>query len=143
MQIPRAFHWANHVVASLDDHGRDVSNAADLFDELVVGAQETAIHEVVTLDPRERRRVGVLLKLGDVTCIHSQKTRRAFPDRPGSGSDRHDVRIFAGETLIVGAHHVRALGLGDGLDVLLPQIGVERGRSARALIEPFEFPAAQ
>src|ERR1043165_9674954 len=64
VQVPGAAHGADHVVAPLDDDGRDVSYLPDVLDEVVVRREEGVVHEVLTLDAREGERelrVGELL----------------------------------------------------------------------------------
>src|SRR5476649_1300975 len=52
MQVPRAGGGAHHIVASLNNGGWNVPNARNIIDQLVLAAQETAIHEVMTFDAR-------------------------------------------------------------------------------------------
>src|SRR5882724_10844877 len=49
MQIPGAAGGTHHIVASLNEGGRNVPNAWHIINQLILAAQETAIHEVVTL----------------------------------------------------------------------------------------------
>ena len=50
MQIPGAHDGTHDVVTTMDDHAGNVSNAIDMFDQVVVSFKETVVHEVVTLD---------------------------------------------------------------------------------------------
>ncbi len=127
----------------MNDDGGDCADAADFLDELIVGAEKAAVDEVVALDSGEGGRVRVLLKLRHIVRIDPQEAGRAFPGRPGACRAGHDTGVPARQPLVVRAHHVGAFGLWNGLDVLLPLIRIQRRRSARVLIEPFELPAAQ
>src|SRR6185312_898101 len=68
---------------------------------------------------------------------------RAFPYRPGLGGLPQHLLIGTRETRVVSADHVCSLACGNGLDVALTQVGVERGGAAGVLIEPLDLPAAQ
>src|SRR5262249_9068339 len=74
MQVPGAFHRAYHVIAPLHDDGWNMPDPADILDELVVAAQEAAMHEVVAFDARERGRIGALVELRHVARIQAQET---------------------------------------------------------------------
>src|SRR5207237_6204812 len=141
MQLPGAPRRAHYVIAALHDQRRDVADAADFLDELVLRAEESAVDEIVTLDAREGCGVGVLLEAGDVLGIHAQKAGCALPDRPRLGRAPENLVVIAGEARVVGADHVAALGLWNRLDVVLPKVGIERGRAAGVLVEPGELPA--
>src|SRR5688572_31377431 len=44
------------VVTTMDNHAGNLSNAIDMFDQVVVSFKETVVHEVVTLNSRESNR---------------------------------------------------------------------------------------
>src|SRR5580698_826181 len=54
MQVPRAAHGADDVVATLDNDRRNSPDGADAVEQLPL-SQEAAIHEVVALDARQHR----------------------------------------------------------------------------------------
>src|SRR3712207_1626745 len=120
--LPRALDGADHVVAPLDDDGRDVPNLADVLDEVVVGREEGVVHEVVALDACDGER---LVRLGEV--VHQAGVRvelrgRALPDAPRArGLEAHGL-VLARQPPVVGRQEVAALLLGDDLHVLLPHV---------------------
>src|ERR1700730_1852859 len=83
IQVPGALHGADHIVAALHDDCGNVADLADILDELIVGAHEAAIDEVMTLDAGERRRVLVFPELLDVLRMQMQETRGPLPYGPG------------------------------------------------------------
>src|ERR1700691_396762 len=85
----------------------------------------------------------LLSELGVVERISAQEARARLPQRPGLRRTRQHGRIRTREPPVIGAHHVGALLRWDRLDVLLPQIRVERAGAARVLVKPFKLPAAQ
>ena len=54
------YHRADDVVPSLHDDRGDVPDAADVVEQLALALQETAVHEVMALDARDRERERVL-----------------------------------------------------------------------------------
>src|SRR5258708_7771847 len=55
VQIPGAGRWTHDVVAALHDGCRYMPYARYVVDQLALAAQETAIHEVVAFDTRDRQ----------------------------------------------------------------------------------------
>src|SRR6266702_1407720 len=53
MQVPGTGHRADHVISSLNDHPRNMTDLADVFDQIVFGWKETIVHEVVTFNARK------------------------------------------------------------------------------------------
>src|SRR5437762_1207387 len=53
MQVPGTGHRADDVISSLNDHPRDMTDLADVFDQIVFGRKETVVHEVVTFNARK------------------------------------------------------------------------------------------
>src|ERR1044072_4519200 len=53
MQVPRVQYRANNIVTTVDDHRRNMTNAIDVFDQVVVCLEEAVVDEIMTLDPRE------------------------------------------------------------------------------------------
>src|SRR5438876_1631705 len=63
MKFPRTHHRTNDVVATLHDYPRDVTNLADILDQIIVRVEEGVVHEVMAFDAREGQgelRVGKL-----------------------------------------------------------------------------------
>lgn len=54
VEVPCVHHRTDDVVTSMHDHAGDVSNAIDVFDQVIIRVEETVVHEVVTFDSRER-----------------------------------------------------------------------------------------
>src|SRR6266436_3407297 len=56
VQLPGAHHRTNDVVPPLNDHGGNVTNPANILDQVVVSLKETIVHKVVTLDASQGQR---------------------------------------------------------------------------------------
>jgi hypothetical protein len=105
--------------------------------------EEAVVHEVVAFDPRERRGEIGVLELLHVRRVQVQVARRAFPHGPRARGGRALVGVAAGQAPVVRAHQVVAFLLRDRLDVLLPQVRVDRAGALRVLVEPVELRLAQ
>src|SRR5262249_74863 len=53
MERPRAHHWADYVVPSLNDHNRNVANLVNIFQQIIVGLEKCIIDEVMRFDARK------------------------------------------------------------------------------------------
>ena len=49
----------HHIVAAMHDHAGNVPQAVRGADQLIVGVEKAAMHEVVAFDARKRERVSV------------------------------------------------------------------------------------
>src|SRR3546814_8084094 len=76
MQIPGRAHRTDHVVATLDDHRRNVAHRGDVGEQLVVAFEETLVREIVTLDSREG-----FCKLAVAETIDHVEVRKKFAGR--------------------------------------------------------------
>src|SRR5215212_5747400 len=134
VQLPRTEDGADHVVAPLDDDGRDVTYLADVLDEVVVRREEGVVHEVVALDAREGERELRVGELLDGRVVEEELRRAPLPHAPRArGLDPRGL-VPARQTPVVGRDEVAALLCGDDLLELLPHV---RKYPARALlIEP-------
>ncbi len=141
MQRPRALHRADDVVASLDDHRGDVANRIDVVEELRFLLEEALVDEVVRFDARERERVVVLVVLRDELVVLEEEARARFPHAPCLRGAHAFDRVLRRQTRVVCTQQIAALRFGDGRDVVLPRIGIERGRAA--LVEPVDLALAQ
>src|ERR1041384_7900323 len=61
MQVPGIHQRTDNVVTSMNDYRRNVTNAIDILDQVIVSFEEAVVDKVVTLDSRERDR---LLRFG-------------------------------------------------------------------------------
>ena len=83
--------WANHVIAALNDRAGDVFDSVDVFDDLVIFAQESGIAKVVIFDFCKGQ--GVRRGHGAPVWRLFQCGKRAFPFRPGAGVADLDILI--------------------------------------------------
>ena len=88
VQLPGARGRADHVVATLHDHPRQVRDLRGVVEELGVAAQPGPVNEVVRLDPREGVGELVAAEVGDVVGVDTELAGRALPDRPGLARPR-------------------------------------------------------
>lgn len=79
MQIPCGSQRADHIVAALHDHCRDMPNPADVAQQLVVLLQEAGIDEVMALDAREGEREIIRGTGVDMLAILIEKAGRGLP----------------------------------------------------------------
>jgi hypothetical protein len=84
MQVPGRRHRADHVVAALHDHRRDVADAAHAAQQLVLALEEALVHEVVALDARHGDCEILLAPFVHVLVVGVQEAGGRFPDRPGT-----------------------------------------------------------
>ena len=141
MERPRTGRRADDVVAALHDHGRDVTDAPDVTQQLVVGLEEAAVLEVVCLDASERQRELVLFIVGDHGGVLDEFARRTLPAGPTLGRRHPNVAVRARQSAMVGRDHVVTLRGRDVRPVGLPQIGEDLGGAV--LIEPRDLAPAQ
>ena len=83
--------------------------------------EEAAVDEVVALDPGEGDGVVRLAEGGHSRRIGEERKRCALPHAPGTRGREADVRVVAGEALVVGGDHVAALACRDRRDEVLPR----------------------
>src|SRR5262245_15158027 len=142
MEFPRAHHRADHVVPPLNDHGGNVANIVDIFQQVIVGLEKRFFHEVMRFDARNRNRLVWLAEVINQTLIGYQLQCAALPDAPCPRGFQTNGFIFAGEPPVIRFEHIAALGFRDDALVLLPHVGEDRARAF--LVEPVNlFRAAQ
>ena len=56
MQIPGARDRTDNIIAALNNDAGNMPDAADIFNQIIVGREERVVHEVVTFDARESER---------------------------------------------------------------------------------------
>src|SRR5262245_12470241 len=137
MQVPRAFHRTDYVVASLNDDTWNVTYPADILEQIIVGRKEAIVHEVVTLDARKGERELWIGESLDRFGIEKQFRGAAFPDTPRPGRRYFFLFIVSGETLVISRNHVVTFVLGNDFYVLFPHVGKSPIRSL--LIEPLNL----
>lgn len=80
MKLPGAHDRTNNIVAALNNHGRNVSNLADVINQVIISVEENVVDEVMALDPgqgQRRVRLGIVLhQIG----IGKKFGSTAFPD---------------------------------------------------------------
>src|SRR5690348_10537144 len=111
MQVPGALHGTDDVVAPLYDDARDVADAVHVVEELAVGAEESAVDEIMAFDACECLGEAILVEFGDVVRGWTQIAGGAFPDGPRLRRTPSHLGIITREAGVVGAHHVGALSL--------------------------------
>src|SRR5688572_27553942 len=82
MQVPGAGHWANNVVAALDDHTANLPNLIDILDQIILIWEETIVHEVMAFDARESESKLRVSKPLDRAVVKEKLGGTAFPDTP-------------------------------------------------------------
>src|SRR5215831_4959924 len=142
MEFPRAHHRADYVVPPLNDHGGDVANLVDIFEQVIVGLEKRIVYEVMRFDARKRNGLVRLAEVINQTLIRYQLQRAALPDAPCPRGFRTDGFIFASEPPVIRFEHIAALRFRDDALVLLPHVGEDCARAF--LVEPVNlFRAAQ
>ena len=143
-RCPGTAHRADEVVAALHDDTGNFADQRDVAQQLVVAVQETAVDEIVALDPRKRRRVFGDLELRDVS-----RTRSAGGWWPPPRSTRHArprcaraCRCWSGAgNRRASCRSVRPPGC--GATNRSQQIRIQRRRAVAVLVEPLQFRTAQ
>src|SRR5215467_14638447 len=88
MERPRAHHRTDYVVPPLNDHGGNMANLVDIFEQVIVGLE---------------KRIG-LVRLAEIinqTLIRYQLQCAALPDAPCPRSFQTNGFIFAGEPPVI------------------------------------------
>ena len=109
--------------------------------QLVFHLEETAIDEIVVLDPGEGQRESGVFMAADEIVVHAQETGRAFPHAPGARGGQAGGFVVAGQTAMEGGNQVVAFDYRDRREEVFPR--VRKQARAAFLVEPFQFPAAQ
>ena len=95
-EVEGADGGADHVVAALDDVGRNVGDAVHVRQQPAF-RQEELVHEVVRLDAGEAEGGAVLREAGDGVGAGQEGGAGAFVDRPGAGGGEVDGGVGVGE----------------------------------------------
>ena len=135
VQVPRAARRTDDVVAPLNDDSGNVADSIYVVEKLVLSLHESVVHEIVTLDARERKRFVRLVEVRDQFSIGDELERTALPRAPGLCRREPDGFVVAREPAVVGRHDVPALFLGDERDVLFEAIREDLARTG--LVEPW------
>src|SRR5215470_12274361 len=142
MEFPRAHHRADYVVPPLNDHGRNVANLVNIFEQVIVGIEKRIVYEVMRFDARKWKRLARLAEIINQILIRYELRCAALPDAPGSRSLQTNGFIFVGEPPVICFEHIAALRFRDDAHVLLPHVG--KDRAGAFLVEPVNlFRAAQ
>src|SRR5271169_1870210 len=141
VQVPGAGRGAYDIVAPLNDGRGNMPNPRHIVDQLALAAQETAIHEVMALDSRNRQRKLIFAPFPDVFDIAVQKTGRGLPRRPCPRCCQRRALIGTGETLVVSAQKIIALVVRNRVAIRFPII--RKYFRGTVLIKPAYFSIAQ
>src|SRR6185503_3895593 len=95
MQVPGARKRTNNVVPALNNNGGNVSNRADILDQIVVGTEEGVVHKVVAFDSGEGESKLRIRKLLNHSGVKEKFGGTAFPDTPGAGLLQANSLIIA------------------------------------------------
>src|SRR5262245_54958267 len=142
MEFLRAHHRTDYVVPPLNDHGGDVANFVDIFEQVIVGLEKRIVYEVMRFDARKWKRLARLAEIINQILVRYQLRRAALPDAPGSRSFQTNGFIFAGEPPVICSEYIAAFRFGDDAHVMLPHVGEDC--AGAFLVEPINlFRAAQ
>src|SRR5215470_20381105 len=142
VEFPGAHHRADYVVPPLNDHGGNVANFVNIFEQVIVGLEKRIIYEVMRFDARKWKRLARLAEIINQILIRYELRCAALPDAPGSRSLQTNGFIFVGEPPVICFEHIAALRFRDDAHVLLPHVG--KDRAGAFLVEPVNlFRAAQ
>src|SRR5499426_4731870 len=97
VKIPRAHHRADDVVPPLNDHGGNVANPVDIFEQVIVGLEKRIVNEVMRFDARKWKRLARIAEIINQILIRYQLRCAALPDAPGSRGFQTNGFIFASE----------------------------------------------
>ncbi len=61
-EFPGSLHRTNYIIAALHNHGGYQTNPIHTVEQLILVGEKSRIHEIVTLDSRQRDREFSLLK---------------------------------------------------------------------------------
>src|ERR1044072_2898617 len=137
MQVPRASYPTDHIIATLDDHSRDVPDLPDIVHQIVVTRKETVVHEVVALNTSEREREMRVSELFNRLGIEEEFGRTAFPNTPGTRRGNLFLLIITREPAIVGTHHIATFVFRNNFFKLFPHVGEYPTRAF--LVKPFNL----
>src|SRR5215467_10725691 len=142
LEFPRAHHRADYVVPPLNDHGGNVANLVDIFEQVIVGLEKRIVYEVMRFDARKWKRFARFAEIINQILIRYQLRCAALPGAPGSRSFQTNGFIFAGEPPVICFEHIAALRFRDDAQILLPHVGEDC--AGAFLVEPINlFRAAQ
>src|SRR5215470_11530821 len=94
MELPRAHHRADYVVPPLNDHGRNVANLVNIFEQVIVGLEKRVVYEVMRFDARKRKRLMRLAEIINQILIRYQLRCAALPAAPCPRSFQPDGFIL-------------------------------------------------
>ena len=107
----------HHIVAAMHDHAGNVPEAVRGADQLIVGVEEAAVHEVMAFDAREGEGVMRLREAALALGIRQQRERLALPGAPGARRfELHapDRRRSAAGDRLRSCRRARRSGIGEG-----------------------------
>src|SRR5256885_14346849 len=95
VQVPGAGHRAYNIIAALNDYAGNLVDLLDILDQIILGREETIVHEVVAFDAREGERKLRVSKSLDRVVIKEQLGGAAFPDTPRAGGFDPHLLVIA------------------------------------------------
>ena len=69
----------DHVIAAVDDHGGNMTDAVDIVEQLRFRPEEASIHKIMSLDAREGWSETIATEKLLALRVGEQRARRAFP----------------------------------------------------------------
>lgn len=151
-----AEHGANNVVTALNDNTRNILQNSCVLEELTISLEETSVYlqqpdvvrmhnshkthgiytnKIVALNSGEcNGKVIIFSGAGDVRRIDIQTGSGHLPARPSTSAFDFLLLVGSGQTAMVREHEITALGLRNGLEILVPLIREQEMRAL--LVEP-------
>ena len=137
MQVPGRGDRANNIVTALNDHGRNLADLIDVFEQVIVRREERAVHKIMTLDAGEAQRLVLAFPVVHQIFVRIELGRRAFPDAPCTRGREACLLVVTGQAFVIGGDKIAAFFLRDLVAITLPKIREYLGRPV--LIEPRQF----
>ena len=100
------FGRAEQVVPSLHHINRYLFNGGYPFEDPVFFGEEAIMHKVMSLNPCDGDRIGLLDRLFDYFRIVAEPDAGELPGGPADGCFKDDSRVIGGESSVVGGKEV-------------------------------------
>ena len=56
MELPSSLHWCHHIVPTLDNGGREVTDLVNIVEKIVVFGKPASVYEIVTNESHAHKR---------------------------------------------------------------------------------------
>ncbi len=137
MQGPCVAQRADCVIAAVHDGAGNVDEGRSRVDELICIGQKAVVDEVMALDPREGQGEVGIFAVSFHCGVGQERRHTAFVETPRRGALALQLRVFAGESTVVGADDIVALRRRYGGHKICP--GVWKKRCRPAAVKPLHF----